>query len=74
MYSAELTDVLAQAQQLLWMLARYDVEGLSDQRRHVLRRLREVEIRASELGVPDLYLQILQNEAPKFIQSSYDEG
>ncbi|MBZ5578659.1 MAG: hypothetical protein LAP40_19020 [Acidobacteriia bacterium] len=74
MYSAELTDVLLQAQHLLWMLARYDVEGLSDQRRQVLRRLREAEARASELGVPDLYLQVLQNEVPKFIQSSYDEG
>jgi len=79
MHSAEQTDVVVQAENLLWILARYDVEGLSDQRRRVLRRLREVEARASDLGVPDLYTRVVQSEAPKwiqpkFIQSGYDEG
>lgn len=74
MQSVELTDLADQAERLLWMLVRYDVEGLSDQRRRVLGRLRELESRAGVLGVPDLYTQVLQNTAPKFIKWWHDEG
>lgn len=74
MQSVELTDLVDQAERLLWMLARYDVEGLSDQRRHVLGRLHELESRAKVLGIPDFYTQVLQNAAPKFIKWWYDEG
>ena len=61
MYSSELEDLVECAEHLLWVIARHDVENLSGQRQSVLRRLQEVEARAVELGVCDLYKSILQH-------------
>ena len=56
----ELTTVIERAEHLLWVIARHDVESLSGQRDGVLRRLRELEKRASQLGISDLYQEVLR--------------
>jgi hypothetical protein len=58
-----LTELIAQAEHLLWVIARLDVEGLSAPRTHMLGRLQVLEQRARELGVTDLYSRVLQ-QAP----------
>jgi len=55
MYSGEALQVIGSAEYLLRVLARCDVESLSCERETVLRRLRDLEARAEELHIPDLY-------------------
>jgi hypothetical protein len=57
----ELAGLMERAEHLLWVIARSDVEDLSEQRPRALQRLHEVESRASELGVSNLYQEIFQN-------------
>jgi hypothetical protein len=59
MGSAEATEVVQAAEHLLWVLARADVENLSAPRSDLLRRLDELERRAADLKIPDLYRQVL---------------
>jgi len=63
MSSSEILGVVERAEHLLWVIARHDVENLSDRPTDVLRRLRELEARAAHLGVTDLYQEVLR-EAP----------
>ena len=63
MQRLELRTLLEQAEHLLWVIARCDVEALSTPRGDVLRRLAELERDAAQLGVPDLYVKVLQ-ESP----------
>jgi len=59
MGSLETVEVVQAAEHLLWVLARADVENLSAPRRNLLQRLDELERRAADLNVPDLYRQVL---------------
>ena len=59
MRTSELTTLVERAEHLLWVLARYDVERLTDRRSGVLRSLGELEQRAHQLGVTNLYEKIL---------------
>ena len=59
MRSSEAAEVVQAAEHLLWILARADVENLSAQRRDLLHRLDELERRAADLNIPDLYGQVL---------------
>ena len=63
MQAPGLRTLLERAEHLLWVITRCDVEGLSTPRADVLRRLAELEYRAAQLGVPDLYRKVLQ-ESP----------
>ena len=65
--------MIESAAHLLRVLARCDVENLSVQRVSVLRRLRQVETRAAELGVSDLYGEVVRNPVTRRLQSSYGE-
>jgi hypothetical protein len=60
MASSELTALLERAEHLLWVIARHDVESLSGSRTDVLRRLGDLEMRALQWGVTDLYGEILR--------------
>jgi hypothetical protein len=55
----EAAEVVRAAEHLLWVLARADVENLSAPRRDLLHRLDELESRAADLHIPDLYRQVL---------------
>jgi hypothetical protein len=44
---------------LLWVIARWDVENLSNQRSQLLRELRDVEMRMSEPRHLPFYEQLL---------------
>jgi hypothetical protein len=57
--SPETVEVVLAAEHLLWVLARADVENLSAPRRNLLQRLDELERRAADLNIPDLYRQVL---------------
>ena len=60
MPSFELTTLIERAEHLLWIIARHDVESLSGQRADVLRRLRGLEAQARQLGITDLYQEVLR--------------
>jgi len=68
MHVAEAARLREEVERLLWMIARYDVENLTDQRQHVLCRLRAAESRAAALGIGDLYTEVLQDPSPKSIK------
>jgi hypothetical protein len=59
MVSSETVDVVRAAEHLVWVLARADVDNLSAPRCDLLRRLDELERRAADLNIPDLYRQVL---------------
>ena len=60
MKNSDLSSLVERAEHLLWVIARQDVESLSEQRPTVLRRLQELEESARRLGVPDLYQEVLR--------------
>ena len=72
MSSTDLQELRERAEHLLWVVARCDVESLSDQRRGVLRQLQNLEERAGRLGIPDLYREVLRSTSLQPIKSSYD--
>ena len=74
MDSPELSRLIEDAGYLLRVVALCDVESLLGQRATVLRKLREVEARAAQLGVSDLYGAVLQNSVAGRLQSSYGEA
>jgi len=59
MGSSEAAEVVRATEHLLWVLARADVENLSAPRRNLLHGLDELERRAADLNIPDLYRQVL---------------
>ena len=56
---SEAAAVVRAAEHLLWVLARADVENLSAPRCDLLHRLDELERRAADLKISDLYSQVL---------------
>ena len=52
-------ELLARAKDLLWVIARCDVENVNASRRTALRMLHEIECRADELKIQDLYRAII---------------
>jgi hypothetical protein len=59
MVSSDAAGVVRAAEHLLWVLVRADVENLSAPRCDLLHRLDELERRAADLNIPDLYRQVL---------------
>ena len=73
MYSTKRAELRERAEHLLWVIARFDVEGLSEQRRAVLRQLQDLEEYAGRLGIFDLYREVLRSASLQPIKSSYDD-
>jgi hypothetical protein len=63
MHESELTELIERAEHLLWVIARCDVESVSAPRASLLRRIEELERRAFDFGVTDLYQKVLQRGA-----------
>lgn len=57
--TSELTEIIGHAEHLLWVIARLDVESVVAPRTSALRRLRELEAHALQLGIADLYGEVL---------------
>ena len=74
MASPELAEVMESTEHLLWVIARCDVENLAPPRLSLLRQLRDVEARSVQLGVTDLYGEVLRRQVQRRLQSSYDEA
>jgi hypothetical protein len=54
--------IVDRAKELLWVIARCDVEGVQAHRTTALERLRDLEVSAAELRIPDLYREVMQAE------------
>jgi len=54
-------DLVSRAKELLWVIARCDVENVSAQRPMALAKLRDLESRAAELKIEDLYGAVVAN-------------
>jgi hypothetical protein len=57
------TDLVSRAAELLWVIARCDVENVSAHRPMALAMLRDLESRAVELNIDDLYGAIVANRS-----------
>ncbi len=53
-------EIVSRAAELLWIIARCDVENLSAQRITALNLLRDLEAAAATANIPDLYRAVLQ--------------
>jgi len=54
--------IVYRAKELLWVIARCDVENLQTQRNTALQHLRDLEQRAAELSIPDLYREVIHSD------------
>ena len=57
--------VIDRAVHLLWVIARCDVENLSNQRCHALRELGDIELRTGKLGFYDQLIGALEKSRVK---------
>ncbi len=53
-------EIISRAAELLWVIARCDVENLSAQRDMILEKLHALEAAAALQNIPDLYQAVLQ--------------
>ncbi|HEY2016221.1 MAG TPA: hypothetical protein VGH38_22110 [Bryobacteraceae bacterium] len=60
MQSAAIAEIIERAEQLLWVIARCDVENLGGHRSTALRQLHCLELRAGDMKIPDLYDEVLR--------------
>jgi hypothetical protein len=54
--------IVERAEELLWVIARCDVENLQAHRATALERLGDLELEAAEMRIPDLYREVVQAE------------
>ena len=54
--------IVDRAKELLWVIARCDVENVQAHRRIALERLRDLEVSAAEMRIPDLYREVVRTE------------
>ena len=59
----QMRELLNRAEYLLWVIAATDVDGVTAHRRIVLLRLEELESKARELGVLNLYATVVENSS-----------
>ena len=52
-------ELLSRAKELLWVIARCDVENIGAHRTTALAKLRDLEFRATELKIRDLYREVV---------------
>ena len=63
MLHGETRELLDRAEYLLWVIAATDIDGVSAHRRIVLLKLDELESKARELGIVNLYAALVENGA-----------
>lgn len=63
-------EVVSRAAELLWVVARCDVESVSAHRRTVLDGLRDLEDAAARLNISDLYQAVLNSESAPRLDSA----
>ena len=63
MVHRETLELLNRAEYLLWVIAATDIDGVSAHRRIVLLKLDELESKARELGIVNLYAALVENGA-----------
>lgn len=51
-------ELVSRAKELLWVIARCDVENIGAHRNTALAKLRDLESRAAELQIQDLYREV----------------
>jgi len=56
-------ELVSRAKELLWVIARCDVENVSAHRPVALAMLRDLESRAAELKIDDLYGEVVANRS-----------
>jgi hypothetical protein len=56
-------EIAHRAEELLWVIARCDVENVSSHRDRALEQLRELESLACGLNMPDLYQEVFKARA-----------
>jgi hypothetical protein len=56
-------ELVSRAKELLWVIARCDVENVSAHRPMALAMLRDLESRAAELKINDLYREVVANRS-----------
>jgi hypothetical protein len=54
-------ELLNRAEYMLWVIAATDIDGVTAHRRIVLLKLEELESKARELGIPNLYAALVEN-------------
>jgi len=52
------TEIACRAEQLLWVIARCDVENVRSHRDTALEHLRNLELQAAAMNIPDLYGEV----------------
>ena len=65
----EMVELLNRAEHMLWVIAAADVDGVTAHRRIMLLKLEELESKARELGVPNLYAALVENRSVLFKHS-----
>ena len=63
MLHGETRELLDRAEYLLWVIAATDIDGVSAHRRIVLLKLDELESKARELGIVNLYAALVESGA-----------
>lgn len=63
MLRPEALELLKRAEYLLWAIAATDVNGVTTHRRIVLQKLGELESKAHELGILNLYVALVEEGA-----------
>jgi hypothetical protein len=56
-------EVVTRAEELLWVIARCDVENVTAHRPMALAMLRDLESRAAALEIDDLYGEVIANRS-----------
>ncbi|HUI56495.1 MAG TPA: hypothetical protein VLY04_16080 [Bryobacteraceae bacterium] len=56
----EKSKIVSRAEELLWVIARCDVEDVRAHRATALDHLRDLEIRAAEMRMPNLYREVMR--------------
>lgn len=56
-------EITHRAEELLWVIARCDVENVRSHRDTALEQLRNLELRAAALNIPDLYAELFRVKA-----------
>jgi uncharacterized protein YunC (DUF1805 family) len=59
----ETRELLNRVEYMLWVIAAADIEGVRAHRQVVLLKLEELEAKARELGIRNLYAELVENGA-----------
>jgi hypothetical protein len=62
-------ELLNRAEYMLWVIAATDIDGVTAHRQIVLLKLEDLESKARELGVLNLYAALVENSGVSFKHS-----